>query len=98
VQYCDSTSFLLNRFDNATPYNIADIGVISVTGVGEILITDSIPSVAAGAVGFLALDYEMFCGHRRCMVILAVISFQCLLRPGFNMTGAAREVLIRRAR
>jgi MSHA biogenesis protein MshQ len=58
MQYFDGTSFLLNTFDNVTPYNTADIGVISVTDVGDIgdplLIIDSTPSVAAGAVGFFS--------------------------------------------
>ncbi len=58
MQYFDGTSFILNTLDNTTPYNIADIGVITVSDTGDtadpLLNTDSTPSVSAGATGFFS--------------------------------------------
>ncbi len=58
MQYYDGTSFILNTLDNTTPYNIADIGVISVSDPGDsgdpLLNTDSLASAPTGATGLFS--------------------------------------------
>ncbi len=55
MQYFDGVSFRLNTLDYTTAYNLADVGLISVTDVGDssdpLLNTDSSVSASAGSTG-----------------------------------------------
>ncbi len=55
LEYYDGNAFILNSLDNLTAYNLADIGSVIVTDVGDssdpLLNTDSSASVPSGAIG-----------------------------------------------
>ena len=55
VQYFDGTNFKVNTLDNTTRFNLADIGTITVTDVGDhanpLRNTDSSASTSVGATG-----------------------------------------------
>jgi len=67
VQYFDGTAFRINSIDNVTAYNLANIGTITVTDVGDssapLLNTDSSASSSAGdtgnfSTGLLTVDWS----------------------------------------